>query len=60
MRRRGNRGKEENLRIRTEGPRASGDGEGDRGGTALHPTHPPRWPVAENDETGEKKWWAKK
>lgn len=32
MRRRGNRGKEENLRIRTEGPRASGDGEGDRGG----------------------------
>lgn len=30
------------------------------GGTALHPTHPPRWPVAENDETGEKKWWAKK
>lgn len=32
MRRRGNLGKEENLRIRTEGPRASGDGEGDRGG----------------------------
>lgn len=59
MRRRGNLGKEENLRIRTEGPWASGDGEGDRGGQRC--TRPIlRAGPWQRTTKREKKGWTKK